>query len=164
VEDTHYFGMDLNAALARSVMVEPLPLYLRIEDRNSMAHSIEVRVPFLDHRLVSMAFGLPAEWRMRGPWNKFLLRQGMRNRIPESVRTRIKKFGFNVPVKKWFAGELYGPVHDLLSSRPARERGIYDINVVIRDLERHRKGEIDVGFQLFRISQFECWSEMLNQK
>ena len=151
----------LNAALKQSVSASPLPLYLRIEDRNSMAHSIEARLPFLDYRLVSLALGLEAEWKMRGGANKFLLREAMRQRIPESVRVRKDKMGFPTPAGKWLGRELYGPMRDLLESRETRERGIYDVPAILQDLEAHRRGEIDVSDRLFAVAQFELWTRLL---
>jgi asparagine synthase (glutamine-hydrolysing) len=153
-------GSGLNAALAVSIRRDPLPIYLRVEDRNSMAHSVESRVPFLDHRLVSFVHGLPVEWKLRGQWNKFVLREAMRGRIPESVRSRIDKMGFPTPARQWFRDPLYGPMLDLLHSRPARERGIYDIPRITQDLASHRSGAIDVSINLFRVAQFEIWSEL----
>lgn len=153
-------GSGLNSALARSIRRDPLPIYLRVEDRNSMAHSVEARVPFLDHRLVSFVHGLPANWKIRGPWNKFVLREGMRGRIPESVRSRVDKMGFPTPARQWFRDLLYEPMLDLLHSRPARERGIYNIPRIVQDLTRHRAGEVDVALELFRVVQFEIWSEL----
>jgi asparagine synthase (glutamine-hydrolysing) len=146
------------SVLHHAVQVAPLPYYLRLEDRNSMAHSIEARMPFLDYRLVSLAFSLPAEWKVRGPWNKYVLRAAMRNRIPESARTRLDKMGFPVPAKAWFGDVLYGPMQDLLSTRELSERGIYRPDAIRRDLERHRAGEIDVSRQLFKLFEFEVWS------
>ncbi len=155
-------GLDrLNAVLKRSVHVAPLPLYLRIEDRNSMAHSVEARLPFMDYRLVSFLFRLPANWKIRGPWNKFVLREGMRNRIPESVRARPDKMGFPTSGKQWFAGDLYEPIADLVSSQAVRQRGIYNTQQVIRDLARHRRGEIDVYEDLFHLAEFEMVAEFL---
>jgi asparagine synthase (glutamine-hydrolysing) len=147
----------LNANLAYSIYRNPLPLYLRIEDRNSMAHSVEARLPFLDYRLVSLLFGLPPEWRLRGPWNKYVLREAMRGRIPESVRARKEKMGFPVPGRNWFAGALTEPVLDIVNSRAARERGIYNTAVITGDIERHRRGEIDITNRIFKMAQYEVW-------
>lgn len=149
---------DLNGALAFSIRRQPLPLYLRIEDRISMAHSIESRVPFLDHRLVSYAYGLPSNWKMRGPLNKFILREAMRGRIPESVRNRPEKFGFPVPARRWLADRLFEPAREAILTRQASERGIYQMRNIERDLERYRRGEIDVTYKLFNVVQFETWS------
>jgi asparagine synthase (glutamine-hydrolysing) len=148
---------DLQSALKRSVEVKPLPLYLRIEDRNSMAHSVEARLPFLDPRLVSLAFSLPAAWKTRGPWNKFVLREAMRNRIPESVRTRVPKMGFPTSARAWFRAPWYEPLQDLLHSETFRSRGIFDVAAIQRDLARHRAGETDVSGSLFHVAQLEVW-------
>lgn len=154
----------LSHALKQSVTSAPLPLYLRIEDRNSMAHSVEARLPFLDYRLVSFVCGLPDEWKVRGPWNKYVLREGMRGRMPESVRGRVDKMGFPTASKKWFAHDLYEPLRDVLGSQTVRERGIYNTTVILADLERHRKGEADFANRLFHIAEFELLSDILRQE
>ena len=154
----------LSHALKQSVISAPLPLYLRSEDRNSMAHSVEARLPFLDYRLVSFVSGLPDEWKVRGPWNKYVLREGMRGRIPESVRGRVDKMGFPTASKKWFAHDLYEPLRDVLGSQTVRERGIYNAKVILADLERHRKGEVDFANRLFHIAEFELLSDILRQE
>lgn len=153
-----YLEPSLDSALDRSVTRAPLPVYLRVDDRNSMAHSVEARVPFLDYRLVSLAFQLPAHWKMHGPWNKYLLREAMRYRIPESVRSRVEKWGFALPIKQWFASELSEPLQDLLESQQVRERGIYKLGRIRKDYELHKKGLIDISAKLFDVVQFELWS------
>lgn len=154
-------GGDLEQTLADSVTRAPLPLYLRVEDRNSMAHSVEVRVPFLDHRLVSLAFSLPPEWRMRGPLNKYVLREGMRGRIPESVRARIDKMGFPTPSKAWFTGVLHEQLCAVLLDRTTRERGVFHLPAIERDLKRQSDGVGDLSTELFNAAQFELWSRAL---
>ena len=152
----------LNGVLKDSVTKSPLPLYLRIEDRNSMAHSVEARLPFLDYRLVTHLFSLPAHWKVRGHSNKFVLREAMRGRIPESVRSRPDKMGFPTAGQKWFAQDLYEPIADILASRAVKERGIYNVQNVTRDLERHRRGEIDAHHGLFRLAEFEVIAEFIS--
>jgi asparagine synthase (glutamine-hydrolysing) len=159
-EDRPRLVNQLNGVLQQSVTNFPLPLYLRIEDRNSMAHSVEARLPFLDYRLVSFLFGLPAHWKVRGSWNKRILREAMRGRIPESVRTRPDKMGFPTAGRQWFAHELHEPVADLLSSRAVCERGIYNVQAVQTDLVRHQQGQIDAYHDLFRLAQFEIIAEV----
>ena len=153
----------LDIVLKQSILASPLPLYLRIEDRNSMAHSVEARLPFLDYRLVSFLFSLSSDWKVHGPWNKYILREAMRGRIPESVRSRADKMGFPTAGGKWFANDLYEPMADLLASRAVRERGIYHVPAVMKDLDRHRRGEIDVHHDLFHLAEFEFVSEFLKQ-
>jgi asparagine synthase (glutamine-hydrolysing) len=147
----------LDAALRQSVERAPLPLYLRIEDRNSMAHSVEARLPFMDYRLVSLVFNLGPEWKLRGPWNKYVVREAMRGCIPEAVRTRPDKMGFPVPAARWFRTSLYEPLQDLLASESTRARGLYNVDVIRRDLEKHRDGTIDVANGLFNVTQLESW-------
>jgi asparagine synthase (glutamine-hydrolysing) len=154
----------LQQELLASTTVAPLPLYLRIEDRNSMAHSVEARLPFLDHRLVTFAFNLPEEWKVRGALNKYVLREAMKGRIPENVRTRSDKMGFPTPVDEWFRDELYEPTQDLLGSQAVRERGLLQVNRVRADLEAHHRGELQVGARLFRVVQLEQWFDGIGQR
>jgi asparagine synthase (glutamine-hydrolysing) len=141
--------------LAKSLARFPLPFYLRVEDRNSMAHSVETRLPFLDHRLVELARRMSPDWFLKGPWNKLLLRESMRGRIPESVRSRVDKMGFPTPMAAWFRGPLHARVREVVTSRELRERGIYDAAAIERDLERHRRGEIDCANKLWDVVQWE---------
>jgi asparagine synthase (glutamine-hydrolysing) len=151
----------LETVLTQSVERRPLPLYLRVEDRNSMAHSVEARLPFLDYRLVSLAISLPGNWKLNGPWNKQIVREAMKGVMVERVRTRLDKMGFPTPEKKWFAGPWYAPTRDLLRSQVLRESGICDANRICRDLEQHRDGQIDVARQLFHVAEFGLWLNSL---
>ncbi len=143
----------LNEALRSSLEQAHLPLYLRTEDRNSMAHGVELRLPFLDYRLVSLAFRLGSEWKIRGEYTKVLLREAMAGRIPEIVRTRVQKFGFPTAADQWFRGALLEPLRDLLASRAVRESGLWNLTQVDRDLERHRRGEANLSGRLFDVAQ-----------
>ena len=84
----------------------------------------------------------------------------MNGRIPESVRTRVDKMGFPVPSKDWLSGPLYEPVLDLLNSRKTRERGIYKVDSIVRDMEGHRRGRAPFPGPVFDIAQFELWSAL----
>jgi asparagine synthase (glutamine-hydrolysing) len=144
-------------SLRRSVESAPLPLYLRVEDRNSMAHGVEVRLPFLDYRLVTLSFRLGAQWKISGASTKQLLRQAMRGQIPEIVRTQVRKLGFPTPMDEWFRGELYEPLQDLLSSRNVREADVWNLPAVSNAARRHRSGEISCGGRLFDVAQVSLW-------
>lgn len=152
---------DLDSALRRATTTHPLPFYLRVEDRNSMAHSVESRLPLLDYRLVELAFTVPNDWKIRGPWNKCLLREAMRDRIPEVVRTRLDKMGFPAPTARLLTSPTFDQLYDLVSSQRARERGIYEWDRMRRDLEAHR-GTADphIASLLFRTAQLELWASM----
>ncbi|MFZ4984788.1 MAG: asparagine synthase (glutamine-hydrolyzing) [Blastocatellia bacterium] len=96
----------LNALLYRDFHRRMLPTILRNFDRCSMAHGIEVRMPFLDWRLVCFTFALPAESKIGGGFTKRILREAMRGIMPEALRTRKSKIGFNSPLPDWFNGPL----------------------------------------------------------
>jgi asparagine synthase (glutamine-hydrolysing) len=152
---------DLDSVLRRSTTVEPLPLYLRIEDRNSMAHSVEVRLPMLDYRLIELAFSVGDDWKVQGELNKVILRHAMRDRLPETVRTRMDKMGFPSPNAKLLTEGTFEVLHELVSSRAARERGVYAWDRMMRDLETHRGTEnMALAVRFFRVAQFELWARL----
>lgn len=82
-----------------------LPVLLRYEDKNSMAHSVETRLPFLDFRLVEMALSLPGAFKIKDGWSKWLLRESMTGRLPTEIIWRRNKLGFEAPERMW-QGEL----------------------------------------------------------
>ncbi len=105
------------ASLLRRFFFESnLPALLRYEDRNSMAFSVEARVPFLDHRLVEFAFGLPARIKFRGGYTKRVLRDAMEGILPEPVRMRSRKMGFATPEMRWQTGVLKPLILDAINS------------------------------------------------
>ena len=158
--DAGYEDLDLNAVLRRSVERARLPHYLRLEDRNSMAHGVEARLPFMDYRLVSLAFRVPADRKMQGVWNKPLLRRSLRGRIPDSVRNRVEKMGFPTSLHLWVTGVLAEPVRDILTSRAARERGIYNVEAMLRVLQNNHSIEPEAALQLFHVAEFELWHDI----
>ena len=74
---------------------------LRYADRNGMAHGIEVRFPFLSHKLVEFVFSLPTDFKIHHGWTKYVLRKAMENELPPAVNWRVNKLGYSVPVKTW---------------------------------------------------------------
>jgi asparagine synthase (glutamine-hydrolysing) len=147
---------DLTTVLRQSVAQAPMPMYLRLDDRNSMAHGVEARVPFLDHRLVELAFSLPERALLRGPWNKWVLRESLHGRAPEVVHRRLDKIGFAHPQRTWFRTTLADRAEQLLGEGSAGGT-LYDAAAVRRDIARHRAGEIDIAADLFRVVQLELW-------
>ena len=73
---------------------------------------------------------------------------------------RKDKMGFPVPANRWIADSLCEPVLDLVTSRAARERGIYNIDTIVHDVARHRRGEVQIGDSIFDVAQFEVWSTL----
>lgn len=112
-----------------------LPALLHVEDRMSMAHGLESRVPFLDHPLVEFAATIPADIKFPGGRMKSLLKEVFKNKIPRKVLNRRDKMGFPVPLKEWFSGDLKDFFHDIFSSQQAQTRGFYDAKKVLKSLE-----------------------------
>jgi len=158
--DAGYEEPHLNAVLRRSVERAPLPHYLRLEDRNSMAHGVEARLPFMDYRLVSLAFQVAADRKIQGVWNKALLRRSLRGRIPDSVRTRAEKMGFPTSLHIWLTSVLAEPLRDILTSQAARERGIYNVQEMLRVLQNNHRVEPETALRLFYVAEFELWDSI----
>jgi asparagine synthase (glutamine-hydrolysing) len=155
-------GADLRSTLLQSVEMSPLPLYLRVEDRNSMAHSIETRLPFLDYRLVSLAFSLERQWKLNGSLNKFVLREAMRGRIPELVRARQDKMGFPTAATRWFRNELYPKIREVFIDLGGAATDYLHRQTLLDHLEQHRTGQANHAEPLFRAMQFLLWKDSLN--
>ncbi|MGH7689961.1 MAG: asparagine synthase (glutamine-hydrolyzing) [Gemmatimonadaceae bacterium] len=152
----------LGEALRRSVTTDPLPLYLRVEDRNSMAHSIEVRLPFMDHRLVTAVMRIASTRKMDGFWNKVLLRESMRGRIPESVRTRPDKMGFETPDAKWI--RAWTPqIETIFHSRSFAQRGFFNVPNLSGALKDHANQVRDCHEDIFRAVQVELYLRSAEQ-
>ena len=135
-----------------------LPELLRYEDRNSMAHSLEARVPFLDYRFVELCFSLPSDELIRRGRTKDVLRRSLGDLLPESVRERRDKLGFVTPEQRWLRGSLGELAAEVFGSRAFTERGFVNAAAAQRRLERHRAGEIDAGFELWRALNLELWA------
>ena len=103
-----------------------LPSILRNFDRASMAHGVEIRMPFMDWRIVCFGFSLPDESKIGGGYAKRILRESMRNIIPDQIRLRTNKIGFTSPMDKWFKGPLRGFLLDSVNSRNFLLSDIWD--------------------------------------
>ena len=135
-----------------------LPELLRYEDRNSMAHSLEARVPLLDHRLVQLAFSLPGEELIRRGETKSVLRRALADLLPPTVAARRDKLGFVTPEARFLRGALGGLAADVFASQSFRERGFVDAGAAERRLARHRKGDLRAGMELWRALNLELWA------
>jgi asparagine synthase (glutamine-hydrolysing) len=134
-----------------------LPALLHYEDRNSMAHSIEARVPFLDYRLVEFVFALPGELKIRHGLTKAILRNALRNILPEPVRLRTDKMGFVTPERVWLANELRDWVQDIVRSAPFRTRGYFQFRQIVKALDAQAAGRRELPTQAWRWINLELW-------
>jgi asparagine synthase (glutamine-hydrolysing) len=125
-------------------------------DRSSMAHSLELRVPFLDNEVAAMALGLATPLKVRGLAKKRLLRQALAPLLPREV-LRGPKQGFSIPVAAWLRGPLRGFAHEVLSTGTLARQGWLDPAVVASLLEAHCSGREDLSRQLWGLIAFTLW-------
>jgi asparagine synthase (glutamine-hydrolysing) len=132
-----------------------LPSLLRFEDRNSMAHSIEARVPMLDHRVVEFAFRLPDDLKIRGVETKHVLREAMRGTLPESVRARTDKIGFRAePRATWELAERHRD--SLLANRTPYEERWFDPEALAEALDGSDRSTAS-EFSVWRVLNAKLW-------
>jgi asparagine synthase (glutamine-hydrolysing) len=108
-----------------------LPALLQVEDRMSMAHGLESRVPLLDHPLIEFLATVPADVKFEGGRMKHLLKLAYADALPQRIAERRDKMGFPVPLKEWFAGELRDLVEDTFRGRHARQRPFMNASAVL---------------------------------
>jgi len=125
-------------------------------DRMSMAHSLEVRPPFLDHRIVEFAATLPASLKILGSRQKVLLKELMRDKLPASVLHR-KKVGFDIPAHDWLRGCLRPMMQEVLMNGASDHAGLFRreaIETLIRD---HLERRVNVGYHLWGLMVLFLW-------
>ncbi|MGH7165582.1 MAG: asparagine synthetase B family protein, partial [Nitrospiraceae bacterium] len=129
---------------------------LRMGDRLSMAHSLELRVPFCDHLLLSFACRLPASVRLNGFRLKSFMRRALSHTLPGWILAR-PKFGFQVPIARWLREDLREMVHDLLSEDRVKRRGYVKPEYVRWVIETHEAGRRNLADQLYALLVLELW-------
>ena len=125
-------------------------------DIASMAHSLELRSPLLDHRVVELGLALPDTLKQHGREGKVALRRAFAAELPPPVAQRGKS-GFGVPLARWFRGELAPLARELLLDERARDRGWFRPAAVERLLDEHAAGRADHGHRLWTLVMLELW-------
>ena len=139
------------------LLVDTLPLLLRMEDRSSMAFSLEARVPLLDHKVVEYGVSLPDHLKVKNGWSKYAIRETMRGILPEVVRTRKTKLGFAAPDRRWLAADLRPQVSELLAGELRCEK--YVDAAALRRWYRApaARTTTESYLGLFRLLSLEMW-------
>ena len=125
-------------------------------DRMSMAHSLEVRPVFLDHRIVEFAATLPDQLKIRGSTLKYVLKELMRGKLPDSV-IRRRKEGFDIPAHDWFRGPLRELLLDTVNETAVRDTGLFRWEAVKRVLEDHLERRRNLGYHLWGLLTLLLW-------
>jgi asparagine synthase (glutamine-hydrolysing) len=156
------FASWLNNVLYWELTCTRLPALLRYEDRLSMAFSIESRVPFLDHRLVELAFALPDSVKRSGGWSKYGLRRALDGLLPRATVWRRDKKGFPTPVGDWLRDGRGSAALALLLDPSRRSRALFAQSTLERFAREHVEGQIDRSWQLWRALSIELWLDAFN--
>ncbi|MDQ3003898.1 MAG: asparagine synthase (glutamine-hydrolyzing) [Chloroflexota bacterium] len=125
-------------------------------DRMSMAVSIEARVPLLDYHIVEFALNLPAHMKLRKGRTKSILRQAVKNMVPQLVLEKPKE-GFSIPMKHWLCTSLKPMMLDLLSKAALQKHGYFDHQVVAEWIQEHLAGRANHSHRLWALMVFEMW-------
>ncbi len=127
-------------------------------DRASMAVSLETRVPILDHRVIEMAWGLPMSMKYRNGQGKWVLRQILKQYIPEHLINRTK-MGFSVPLASWLRGPLREWGESLLEKPRLDAQGLLNSTVIHEKWQQHQRGERNWQNQIWNVLMFQAWSD-----
>jgi asparagine synthase (glutamine-hydrolysing) len=137
-----------------------LPALLHVEDRMSMAHGLEARVPFLDHELVEFAATIPADVKFKNGQMKHLIKSTFRHDLPPEVRDRRDKMGFPVPLKEWFHGELREFVIDVFSTQKSRSRPHFNTDAILANFD----GAERFSRKVWGLLSLELWHQLFHDK
>ncbi|MBK9283212.1 MAG: asparagine synthase (glutamine-hydrolyzing) [Sphingobacteriaceae bacterium] len=137
-----------------------LPALLQVEDRMSMAHGLESRVPFLDHPLIEFAATIPADVKFKDGTLKMILTNTMKSELPDEIINRKHKMGFPVPLNDWIGNELKEFIGDIFTSEKARTRGYINSDEVLNGL----KTESKFGRKIWGLLSLELWHKQFIDK
>lgn len=131
---------------------------LKWEDANSMRFSIEARVPFLDYRLVEKTLATQSDLILKNGMTKSILREAMKNILPEKIRSRRDKIGFETPQEKWFKKESWQKIiFGILKSKSFKEREIIDPDKAIEMYENYLADKINISTEIWKWIHLELW-------
>lgn len=147
---------DLNERQIKDIDFFSVPSLAHFEDRNSMAHGLEVRNPFLDHRLVNAALSLTPELKIKNGWNKYVLRKAI-SELPPEIRWRKDKKGFTTPDNSWLKHELKPLIISSFTNSMLDRMGYIDSKLFLNYYQSFLKGARIYDKDIFRILCAELW-------
>jgi asparagine synthase (glutamine-hydrolysing) len=142
--------VDLNVYLTEDILVKV--------DTASMANSLEVRVTFLDYRIIELALSMPGNLKILGSQRKIVLKKAFERLLPPSILTRRKE-GFSIPLKNWLRKELRPAMLDVLSADEIRAGGLFQPEAVERLVQQHLSGTQNHAHRLWCLMVFQLWTK-----
>jgi asparagine synthase (glutamine-hydrolysing) len=137
-----------------------LPALLQVEDRMSMAHGLESRVPLLDHPIVELAATIPADAKFKDGKMKHMLREVVKPFLPDAILNRQDKMGFPTPLSEWLAGEARDFVRDVFSCHKAVNRDLVDNRQVLRGMDHEPR----YGRKIWGLLCIEIWQQEFHDR
>lgn len=151
----------LDNMLYLHLIQQSIPALLHYEDRNSMAFSIEARVPLLDYRIVEFAMGLPSKFKIKGSWTKWILRKSSSLVVPDKVAWRRSKMGYPTPFARWIRQGIDKElITDILFSKSFIDRELVSEETIRYYYDQHMSGNFDRSWLLYRYVTLELWYRM----
>lgn len=132
-------------------------------DRMSMANSLEVRAPMLDHKFMEFAATIPSRLKLKGRGKKYILKKALTPYLPPDILYR-KKRGFDAPVDQWFRGDLKRLTQDTLLSPAALKRGFFNPDALTTIWRQHQSRQRNFGYNLWTLLMFELWYRQFMEK
>jgi asparagine synthase (glutamine-hydrolysing) len=127
-------------------------------DKITMATSVELRVPFLDHKFVEFTASIPSTLKIKGRTNKYIFKKAMKDILPDTIIYR-KKRGFPVPINQWFSTDLYTRAADILLDRRTLQRGYFNEDYLAKILCQQKNGQADHSRRIFSLITLELWHQ-----
>jgi asparagine synthase (glutamine-hydrolysing) len=132
-------------------------------DRISMAHSVEVRPPFLDHRIIEFAASMPTKFKIRGDNQKYVLKELMKPKLRSPI-TQRRKVGFDIPAHEWFRGPLSSLLTDTLESARTEHSDFFNFAAIDNLTKLHMSRKANVGYHLWGLMTLFLWMKQWNVK
>ena len=147
--------VDINSYLPEDLLVKV--------DIATMANSLEARVPFLDHKFMELAAGIPSQLKLKGTESKFILKKTFKDLLPDAIFKR-KKMGFGVPLSRWFRKELRDYIYEILLDNKTMNRGYFKREGIERLLNDHITLRYDHSARIWALLVLEIWFRVFMDK
>ena len=148
----------LSNFLYNQMMSTSIQTLLHFEDRNSMAHSVESRVPFLDYRFVEFAFSLPSHYKIHKNFGKYIHREALKTVVPKEIMERKDKIGFLAPGERfWMRGEMKPMIDSLFHSAEFKNRSIFNQKLILEKWNEYQAGNDKNASLLWQVMALELW-------
>ena len=155
---------ELNNVLYNQFFYQSIPALLMLEDANSMAFSVEARLPFMDYRMVEFIFGLEMEKKISGWKTKAILRDALKGILPDKILNRKDKKGYPTPYAHWLRTAIKSDVEKIIFSTEAEKRKLFNIESIRHYWDQHQTANFDFSWIIYKVLSTELWFRIFIDK